>query len=414
MFFQKFITCFFIILSFIADAKPAKGYKKKSHHVKHQQVVKAAEKKLDVSNAPIALLMDGVTGKILFDRDSSELMHPASMTKMLTAYIVMEQLQKNTINPETVFTVTKNAFRLEGSTSFLGLDEQITVMQLLRGLIIHSGNDTAVVLAEGIAGTEENFAQLMNKKAEELGMKNTHFVNASGLPNDNHKTTAHDLLILAKRLHDDFPEYYSLWSETEFEFKGIKQGNRNPLLYKNLGCDGLKTGSSSISGYGITVSCEKNGRRIYALTNGSKTAQARSRDITDLVHYGFNAFDTYTFFEKNHVLDEIPVWYGRVNHVKVGLMQSLQLTEKKFDPRSVKIDFSYEKSLKAPVKKGDVVGKMTMTLPLSQETIEADIVSLEEVPLTNFFGKLYDGITHLFGKRVYNDSCKNLKTLYEK
>lgn len=419
----KFLSVLMFTVFFvdIGVAKPQKSKKttikvqkkeaKNQIENKPQKEIKQREK-LEVCDAPYAFLVDGKTSKVLFDRESDALIQPASMTKMMTAYIVMEQLKSGAIKEDTLFLVSKNAFKLEGSTSFLNIDDQISVMELLRGLIVHSGNDTAVVLAEGISGTEKDFANMMNRKAEELGMRNTHFVNASGLPHPDHQTTAHDLYILAKHLYRDFPEYYSLWSEKEFTFKGITQPNRNPLLFKNIGCDGIKTGSSSASGYGIVVRCSQNGRSIYAVVNGSRSSGKRSQDITDLVNYGLNAFSTYKLFNKGHVVDQVPMWYGNINRVKIGFLESVQFTEKKFNAHAIKVNVQYEKLLKAPLQKGDIVGKAIIEIPIQKEPIEVPIVCLENVETTNFFGKIYDGIVHLFGGRSYENCYQNHKTLY--
>ncbi len=413
-------TIFFIDVGIAKNKKPKnialKIQKKelKTQKKNNSQELSKPKEKLEVCDAPYAFLVDGRTSQILFERDADILMQPASMTKMMTAYIVMEELKSGRLKEDTLFSVSKNAFRLEGSTSFVSLDEQISVMDLLRGLIVHSGNDTAVVLAEGIAGTEKDFADMMNRKAEELGMQSTHFVNASGLPHPDHQTTAHDLYILAKHLHRDFPQYYPLWSEKEFSFKGITQTNRNPLLFKNIGCDGIKTGSSSVSGFGVVVRCSQNGRAIYAVTNGSATSNKRSQDIWDLVNYGLNAFNTYKIFNKGHVVDYVPIWYGKVNRVKIGFSDVVQFTEKKFDPSSIKVSFQYERLLKAPLKKGDIVGKIAIQIPVQKESIEVPIVCLENVESTNFFGRIYDGFVHLFGGRSYDTTYKNHKTLYDK
>ena len=411
MFLNIFLVILSLFLSDTAISKTKTKSKTKQSIAKKEKVLSA---KLDICGAPFSLLIEGETGKVLFERESQTLMHPASITKMMTAYIVMEQLKAGILKPDTLFTVGKNAFRVEGSTSFLEKGEQVSVLHLLKGLIIHSGNDTAVVLAESIAGTESAFAEMMNKKAEELGMTNTHFLNASGLPDTEHQSTAQDLLILAKRLREDFPEYYLLWAEKEFVFKGIKQQNRNPLLYKNMGCDGLKTGSSSVSGFGVVVSCKQNNRTLYAITNGSKTMQKRANDITDLVNYGFNTFFTYKLFEKKHVLDQIPVWYGSTNRVRIGFNDAVIFTDKKFDQRLIKVSFEYEKVLKAPVKQGTVVGKAMIELPITKEKIEKQIVCLEDIEETNFMGKVYDGLVHMFGGRVYSQNFINQKMLHEK
>jgi D-alanyl-D-alanine carboxypeptidase (penicillin-binding protein 5/6) len=358
--------------------------------------------------APYALLVEDATSTVLFENQADTSIEPASMTKMLTAYVVMDLLKQGSIKEDTLFTVSKNAYRKEGSTSFLQIDSSVKVIDLLKGLIIQSGNDAAVALAEGIAGTEEAFCDLMNKKAKELGMNQTHFKNTSGLPNPEHKTTARDLLKLGKRLREDFPQYYELWSQTCFEHQGVNQANRNPLLDKGMGCDGIKTGHTSVSGYGITATCSQNGRRLYAVIHGMKNQTQRAQEIKNVMTYGFNIFDTYNLFANNHVIDEIPIWYGTQNKIKIGFLTPVSITSKKIDPKSIKIDLEYIESLKAPIKKGDEVGKVTVTYPECKESKIFHIVALEDVEMSHFIKKGYDSLVHLFGGRSYNRSKKDI------
>lgn len=361
--------------------------------------------------APYALLVDSETNTILFENQPDAKMAPASMTKMMTAYIVMERLAKGMLKEDTLFTVGKNAFRVEGSTSYLNINDQVKVIDLLKGLIVQSGNDASIVLAEGIAGTEQAFATLMNKKAQELGMLNSHFENANGLPSANHLTTARDLIILAKRLRDDFPVYYPLWGVKSYQHAGVEQMNRNPLLkHPDMGCDGIKTGHTQSSGYGITATCEKNGRRLYAVVHGLKSDSKRANEILNLMNYGFNLYDNYHLFAANHVVDHIPVWYGRKNLVKIGFNQSVVLVAKKLDPKAdIKLEFNYPISLKAPLEKGVEIGKLVITHPFG--TKEVRLILLEDVQEAGFFGRLYDGIVHLFSGRTYCDRLKNISPL---
>lgn len=416
MFFRLFLLfslSAIFLLTTETDVQAA-VHKKKKLVKKRPTPVEKPSPEDEFCSAAYALLIEDETGKVLFEKNPDAPMDPASITKMLTAYIVMDQLAGGVIKEDTLFSVSANAFKVEGSSTFLNLNDQIRVIDLLRGLIIQSGNDAAIVLAEGISGTEKDFADLLNRKAKEIGMKDTHFTNASGLPNTDHKTTARDLLLLSKRLHDDFPQYYPIWAEQKFTLNGVSQDNRNPLLYKNIGCDGLKTGSTSISGFGIAASCSKNGRRLYALTNGSKTSSRRARDILSLINYGFSAYDTYTLFPKGHIVDQIPVWYGSTNKINVGFENGVVFTEKKIDPREIKVEFQYAQSLKAPIQKGDVIGKISVTLPGAKAPIETPITCLESVEPSGFLGKLYDGLVHLFGGRPYNEDHKKTDILLKK
>ncbi|MBP9752227.1 MAG: D-alanyl-D-alanine carboxypeptidase [Proteobacteria bacterium] len=362
-------------------------------------------------NAPYALLYEDETNTILFENNADKEMDPASMTKMLTAYVVMDQLKAGLIKQDTLFTVSKNAYRKEGSTSFLELDSKVSVIDLLKGLIVQSGNDAAIALAEGIAGTESAFAEMMNKKAKDLAMEKTNFTNSSGIPDEKHKTTARDLLILAKRLREDFPEFYPLWSDSSFEHNKVNQMNRNPLLDdKDLGCDGIKTGCSSVSGYSLTATCSKNGRRLYAVINGLKDKKDRAVEARNIMNYGFNVFDTYRLFDAQHVVDEIPVWYGTANYATIGFLKPVAFTHKKFDPKDVKVEFRYDESLKAPLAKGEVLGKVTIQIQ-GEKNIEVPIVNLVEIKESGFIKKAYDSLMHLFGARSYKGDKKNLKPI---
>jgi D-alanyl-D-alanine carboxypeptidase (penicillin-binding protein 5/6) len=421
--FKYLLLSAFLIepLSIVNDANlygASKVKKKKALKAKKANASKKKEDKKEESpkvvskegiSAPYALLIEDETNTVLYENQADVTMDPASMTKMLTAYVVMDQLKSGLIKQDTLFTVSKNAYRKEGSTSFLQIDSKVSVIDLLKGLIVQSGNDAAVTLAEGIAGTEEAFSEVMNKKAKELGMANTHFVNASGLPHADHKTTARDLIKLGQRLREDFPEFYPLWADTSFEHSGVNQQNRNPLLEdKDLGCDGIKTGSSTISGFGITATCSKDGRRLYAVVNGLKDKAERAQEIRNVMNYGFNLFDTYHLFERMHAIDEVPVWYGSKNAVSIGFLRAAAITHKKFDPKEIKVEFVYEESLKAPIKKGDVVGKMAVKIPDAKDPIEFPIVCLETIEESGVFKKAYDALIHLFGGRSYNAKKKNI------
>ncbi|CAO4840377.1 MAG: D-alanyl-D-alanine carboxypeptidase DacC [Holosporales bacterium] len=396
-----------------AVAKKKVVKKKKSIPVKHEpeHVNQVQPESKEGFTAPYALLIDAQTDTVLFENQPDAKMAPASMTKMLTAYIVMERLANGMLTEDTLFTVGKNAFRVEGSTSYLNINDQVKVIDLLKGLIVQSGNDASIVLAEGIAGTEQAFAELMNKKAKELGMVNSHFENANGLPSPNHLTTARDLVILAKRLRDDFPKYYPLWGVKSYEHAGVEQMNRNPLLkYPQMGCDGIKTGHTQSSGYGITATCEQNGRRLYAVVHGLKSEGKRQEEIRNLMNYGFNLYDNYHLFAANHVVDHIPVWYGRKNLVKIGFTQSVVLVAKKIDPKKdIKLEFDYPTSFKAPLEKGTEIGKLVITHPFG--TKEVPLIVLEDIQEAGFVGRLYDGLIHLFGGRSYCDRLKKITPL---
>lgn len=346
-----------------------------------------------------AILVDFETGRVLLEKNADKPMAPSSMTKILSACVVFDKLKKGVLSEDDIFTVGKNAFRLEGSTSFLKLNENVSVMELLRGLIVQSGNDAAVTLAEGISGTEADFAEEMNNLAFSMGAKNTHFVNASGLPHDNHKTTARDLSIIARRSIIDYPKYYGLWGEKEFTHNNITQMNRNPLLYKNFGCDGIKTGSTAAAGFSVVASCVKNGRRLILVINGLKTMQARADEAYTLMDWGFQNFKNYKIFAKNHKFATIPVWYGDKNHVDVIIPHDVVLTLKRMNPKSISYTFDHQKSLSGAQKSGTVVGTVTVSSPKFDAPYQFPLTIDGEIKPAGFFKRMWDHGVKLFNGR---------------
>ena len=242
-----------------------------------------------------AIIVDYQTGTVLFEKNADELIHPASMSKLMTLEILFQQLKKGQIKLNDTFPVSERAWaHNEGSTMFVGINTQVRVEDLIRGIVVQSGNDACIVVAEGLAGTEEAFVELMNKRAAELGLENSHFRNSHGLEDPNHKMTARDLLKLAEHIYREYPEYYHYFAEKEFVFNGIKQENRNPLIYKNIGVDGLKTGHLSVSGFGVVISAQRDGRRIFMVAARHGSMQQRSDEATNMVEWAFREFNNYT------------------------------------------------------------------------------------------------------------------------
>jgi len=251
------------------------------------------------TDAEMAVVIDADTGKVLFKKNKDKKTYPASMTKIMTTLIVFEKLSNGTLTLDDKFLVSERAWKeREGSSMFVEVDKEIRVEDLLRGIIVQSGNDACIVIAENIAGTEDAFASMMTDKGVEIGLKNTNFTNSTGMYDPNNYSTVHDIAVLSQYLINNFPEYYHLFSETEFEWSGIKQKNRNPLLYKNMGADGLKTGHLSKSGYGLAASAVEKKRRIISVTNGFETKQKRSQGSSRLITWAFREFDNVKLFER--------------------------------------------------------------------------------------------------------------------
>jgi D-alanyl-D-alanine carboxypeptidase (penicillin-binding protein 5/6) len=351
------------------------------------------------------LLIDLVTGEMLLEKNSDEQMHPSSMTKIMTAYIVMEKIKNNTITEQTNFMASRSVSGLEGTSIYLEVGQKVSVIDLLYGLMVNSGNDAAVVLAEGISGTEENFAHEMNKKAKELGAKNTNFVNASGLPKENHLTTSRDLAIIAKRLIDDFPEYYHIFSNTQFSFNNINQMNKNPLLYKNSNLnsnyaivyDGIKTGSSQIAGYGIVASAIYKGRRLLLVINGLPSKQSRADEAFHLLNWGMNNFGNYEFFDKNEVVTKIPVYYGSQDYIDLVIKDGsgiFTIEKRNLDGISAKI--IYKDLVVAPIQKNQELGYLEVSHKNWQKTLKFPLIANQEVTRSGFLKRIGQNLAYLF------------------
>ncbi|MEM7070259.1 MAG: D-alanyl-D-alanine carboxypeptidase family protein [Pseudomonadota bacterium] len=332
------------------------------------------------TTAEYAIIKDFQTQRILFEKQINKRMYPASMTKIMTAYLAFEALKNGTIKLSDQLTVSVKAWRKGGSKMFLEAGSKVSIENILRGIIIQSGNDASIALAEHLAGSEEAFADMMNRKAKKLGMHNTNFTNSSGWPNDNHYTTAADLVKLAESMIQNFPEFYHLYSETSFTYNNIRQNNRNPLLYDSyLAVDGLKTGHTEASGYGLTASANKNQHRLTMVINGLNSTSERTQQSKALLQWAFNNFTLKRFFDTNAPIVEIPVWFGHKATVKAKAlhMQLLTLSHDEFDQATLHLH--YKTYPKAPIKKGDTLGIIKIKVPgmpssdiklIADETIE--------------------------------------------
>ena len=346
-----------------------------------------------------AIVKDMTTGKVLFDKNSRVTMPPASMAKMMTIYLVFERLRDKRLSIGDTFSVSENAWRRGGaksggSTMFLEPGSRVRVEDLIRGIIVQSGNDACIVIAEGLAGSEKTFANEMTEKAKKIGMKDTAFKNATGWPAPEQLTTAADLALLAERTIKDFPEFYHYYSEKSFTYNGIRQTNRNPLLYKTKGADGLKTGHTVTAGYGLAASALRDGRRLISVVSGLPSKRARSRESERLIEWGFREFKNYTLFKKGDTVAEAAVWLGKEAKVPLIIAQELTLTLPKKYRRDMKVTVSYVGPIPSPIKQGDPLAKLLVSVP-NEKPVEVTLVAGTSVESLGLFGRLSTVLQHI-------------------
>ena len=352
--------------------------------------------------ARTAILQDYLSGEILYEKDPDKSIYPASMTKIMTAIIAFDLIRSGDLDLNEKFFVSENAWRLSSagySSMFIMVNDEVSVENLLKGIIIASGNDACVALAEGIAGTEEEFAIMMTAKAKEIGMENTNFANSSGINNTENVSTVRDIMMMSNYLIKEFPEEYKYFSEKEFTWDRtggdpISQGNRNPLLYKNLGADGIKTGYLAVERYSLASSVYKNGRRLIAVGSGFNTKNDRSRESAKLLTWGLTSFDLIKIAKSNTPIENVEVWLGKKNtvgaYVKSDIYKTIPKSRKKF----LKISMIYRGPVPAPIKKDDVLGKLKVTY--KNELIdEYDLLAFEDVKKLNIFSRLMKSINFL-------------------
>ena len=331
-----------------------------------------------------AILIDATTDTVLMEKAADERMPTSSMSKMMTAYLVYDALRDGRITLDTRFPVSKKAWQTGGSKMFVQVGDSIRVEDLLRGLLIQSGNDAAVVLAEGLAGSESAFADRMNAMAKTLGMTNSHFVTSNGLPDAEHYSTARDLAILAERMINDFPQYYRFESEREFTWNKIKQGNRNPLLYRDMGVDGIKTGHTDAGGYGLTASGVRDGRRLILVVNGLPSMQARADEGARLLEWGWNQFRLYPLFKAGATVDEASVWLGAEDKVPVTVAQDLAMTMQPADFDKMTVTARFQQPIEAPIAKGQTLGELDIAPP-DGPVRKVPLIAAQDVPKASIF-----------------------------
>ena len=352
--------------------------------------------------ARTAILQDFLSGEILYEKEPDRSIYPASMTKIMTAIIAFDLIKSGDLNLEDEFIISERAWRLSTagySSMFIMVGDNVSVEDLLKGIIVASGNDACIALAEGIAGTEEEFAILMTMKAKELGMENTNFANSSGINDPDNYSTVRDILIMSNYLIREHPDYYQWFSEKEFTWDRtggdpITQGNRNPLLYKNIGADGIKTGYLAVERYSLASSLERKGRRLIAVGSGFETKNARSRESSKLLTYGLTNFDLIQIAKSNDPIDKIEVWLGKDEYVDVFVNKDIYNTIKKAQKRKLKVTLNYTGPIEAPIKKNQVLGKLKVIY--DQNLLgEYDLLASKDVKKVNIFSRLIKSLNYL-------------------
>ena len=346
------------------------------------------------TSAKHAFLIDFDTDQVLFEKNADVLMPPASMSKIMTAYLAFEEIKSGRLKLEDKILISENAWRKGGSKMFVQVNDEVTVSDILRGIIVQSGNDAAIALAEHLQGSEAAFASKMTKKARDLGLKKAKFKNATGWPDEEHKITARELGLLAKLTIMNFPNLYPIYAEKSFTFNDIKQGNRNPLLYDGSGSDGLKTGRTRAAGYGLTASVSKAGRRLVMVLNGMKSSSERKREARKLIEWGFREFDNYKIFEKGEIVTDIDVWLGKDKRLSAFIKEETKLTVRRMDSEKVKTTVHYEEPLAAPIKQGQIVGTLKIKVP-NQKLREYPLFAKQSIEKLGFLGRIVAAFNYL-------------------
>ncbi|MDC1159950.1 D-alanyl-D-alanine carboxypeptidase [Candidatus Pelagibacter sp.] len=353
-------------------------------------------------NARTAILQDFLSGEILYEKEPDKSIYPASMTKIMTAIIAFDLIKSGDLDLDDKFIVSENAWRLSSagySSMFIMIGDEVSVENLLKGIIIASGNDACVTLAEGIAGTEEEFAIIMTAKAKEIGMKNTNFANSSGINNTDNVSTVKDIMIMSNYLIKNFPDEYIYFSEKKFTWERtggdpITQGNRNPLLYKNFGADGIKTGYLAVEKYSLASSVYRNGRRLIAVGSGFETKNARSRESAKLLTWGYTNFDLVEIAKSDTPIEKAEVWLGKKDFVNTYVKTDIYKTIPKARKKFLKISINYKGPIQAPIKRDDILG--TLKISFKDKLLEEyDLLAFEDVKKMNIFSRLIKSINYL-------------------
>jgi len=333
------------------------------------------------------ILIDVTTGTILFSKNPDERMTPSSMSKIMTVYKLFERLKDGELSLTDKFLVSEKAWRKQGSKMFVAVNSRVKIEDLIRGIIVQSGNDATIVVAEGLSGSEGAFADEMNETAKQLNMTNSNFINASGWPDPDHETTARDLAKLTVATVKNFPDLYRYYGEKTFTYNGIKQGNRNPAIYRNIGADGLKTGHTEAGGYGLTVSAIRKNRRLILVINGLPTKKSRAVESERILDWGFREFNNYALFKAGETVTEAQIWMGEHGSVPLLIERDLIITLSRKVRRGMKVKVAMETPVPAPVKKGDVLATLKVELP-GRPTMKIPLVSGADIGQLGVFSRL--------------------------
>ncbi|MBK8816218.1 MAG: D-alanyl-D-alanine carboxypeptidase [Methylococcaceae bacterium] len=362
----------------------------------------AEETEIPVPSAPAIaassfILEDYNTGKVLAENNADTKLAPASLTKILTVYVVFNEIKNGHLKLTDKVTISQNAWKTSGSKMFVKVNDQVEVQDLIKGVIIQSGNDASVALAEHVAGNEATFAELMNQHAARLGMVNSHFENSDGLPSDGHYTTARDLSILTTSLIKEFPEFYPWFSQKEFTYNKITQQNRNMLLSRDPSVDGVKTGHTDEAGYCLVASALRNGMRLISVVMGTESVNARANENQTLLNYGFRFFESHRLYEGKKAIQENRIWKGETENVSVGLAEDLYVTIPRRRYNDLKATVNIDKQIIAPVNAGDKLGSVTVTLK-GEPVGTKSLIALKAVEKGGILRQLYDGALMMMGK----------------
>lgn len=341
-----------------------------------------------------AYVLDLATNTVLLSKKAEIPMPPASMSKLMTVYMVFERLKKGSLTLDDTFLVSEKAWKKGGSKMFVKVGDRVSVSDLLRGIIVQSGNDACIVIAEGLGGTEDAFAEMMTRRAKEMGLTNTRFANATGWPHPNQLMSARDLADLSRQLITQFPGLYKIFNEKTFTYSKIKQSNRNPLLYRNIGADGLKTGHTEAAGYGLTASAIRDDRRIVMVLNGMKSVRQRSQESLRVMEWAFRTFKPYALFKKNEVITKADIWLGTASTVPLIIPEALKMTLSRDARAKMKVVVRMSNPVAAPVRKGQQLATLVITAP-NFKTREIPLIAAEEIGQLGFVGRIGAAIKHV-------------------